>query len=149
MIKLLSERQSNRQKAPLVYHAPVAYTHLTSGITGYSTKTYKQITEHGKTTEVLANSSTYSKRDEVVYVERCIRDIGITVEVDGSAQRNDKVGNVAVDVVIICTVQCNRNSRCRRLGAECGKVRRSGVLHAFEVVLAADDACQTKLRRCV
>lgn len=40
----------------------------TSGITGYSTKTYKQITENGKTTEVLANSSTYSKRDEVVYV---------------------------------------------------------------------------------
>ena len=38
----------------------------TSGITGYSTKTYKQITENGKTTEVLANSSTYSKRDEVV-----------------------------------------------------------------------------------
>ena len=35
---------------------------------------------------------------------------GITVEVDGSAQRNDKVGNVVVDVVIICTVQCNRNS---------------------------------------
>ena len=26
---------------------------------------------------------------------------GITVEVDGSAQRNDKVGNVAVDVVIV------------------------------------------------
>lgn len=40
----------------------------TSGITGYSTKTYKQITENGKTTEVLANSSTYSKRDEVIYV---------------------------------------------------------------------------------
>ena len=40
----------------------------TSGITGYSTKTYKQITENGKMTEVLANSSTYSKRDEVVYV---------------------------------------------------------------------------------
>ncbi|MFR1151082.1 MAG: VanW family protein [Butyricicoccus sp.] len=35
---------------------------------GLSTKTYKQITENGKTTEVLANSSTYSKRDEVVYV---------------------------------------------------------------------------------
>ena len=29
-----------------------------------------------------------------------------------------KSGNVVVDVVIICTVQCNRNSRCRRLGAE-------------------------------
>ena len=40
----------------------------TSGITGYSTRTYKQITENGKTTEVLANTSTYSKRDEVVYV---------------------------------------------------------------------------------
>ena len=27
-----------------------------------------KITENGKTTEVLANSSTYSKRDEFVYV---------------------------------------------------------------------------------
>ena len=71
---------------------------------------------------------------------------GIAVEVDGSAQRNDKVGNVVIYIVIICTVQRNRNSRCRGLGAECGKVRRSGVLHAFEVVLAADNACQTKLR---
>ena len=40
----------------------------TSGITGYSTRTYKVITENGKTTEVLANKSTYSKRDEVVSV---------------------------------------------------------------------------------
>ena len=40
----------------------------TSGITGYSTRTYKVITENGKTTEVLANKSTYSKRDEVVCV---------------------------------------------------------------------------------
>ena len=40
----------------------------TSGITGYSTRTYKEITENGKTTEVLANRSTYTKRDEVVYV---------------------------------------------------------------------------------
>ena len=31
----------------------------TSGITGYSTRTYKVITENGKTTEVLANKSTY------------------------------------------------------------------------------------------
>lgn len=40
----------------------------TSGITGYSTRTYKQITVNGQTTEVLANTSTYTKRDEVVYV---------------------------------------------------------------------------------
>ena len=40
----------------------------TSGITGYSTRTYKVITENGKTTEVLANKSTYSKRDEIVCV---------------------------------------------------------------------------------
>ena len=40
----------------------------TSGITGYSTRTYKVITENRKTTEVLANKSTYSKRDEVVSV---------------------------------------------------------------------------------
>ena len=40
----------------------------TSGITGYSTRTYKVITENGKTTEVLANKSTYTKRDEVVCV---------------------------------------------------------------------------------
>ena len=39
-----------------------------SGITGYSTRTYKVITENGQTTEVLANTSTYNKRDEVVYV---------------------------------------------------------------------------------
>ena len=38
------------------------------GITGYSTRTYKVITENGKTTEVLANKSTYSKRDEIVCV---------------------------------------------------------------------------------
>lgn len=37
-------------------------------ITGYSTRTYKVITENGKTTEVLANTSTYVKRDKVVYV---------------------------------------------------------------------------------
>lgn len=37
-------------------------------ITGYSTRTYKEITENGKTTEVLANTSTYVKRDKVVYV---------------------------------------------------------------------------------
>ena len=39
-----------------------------TGITGYSTRTYQQITENGKTTEVLANSSRYEKRDKVVYV---------------------------------------------------------------------------------
>ena len=39
-----------------------------TGITGYSTRTYKRITENGKTTEVLANSSRYDKRDKVVYV---------------------------------------------------------------------------------
>lgn len=39
-----------------------------SGITGYSTRTYKVITENGQTTEVLANTSNYNKRDEVVYV---------------------------------------------------------------------------------
>ena len=39
-----------------------------SGIPGYSTRTYKIITENGQTTEVLANTSTYNKRDEVVYV---------------------------------------------------------------------------------
>lgn len=39
-----------------------------SGITGYSTRTYKQITENGKTTEVLANSSRYDTRDKIVYV---------------------------------------------------------------------------------
>jgi len=38
------------------------------GITGYSTRTYKQITENGSTTEVLANNSYYSKRDQVVHV---------------------------------------------------------------------------------
>lgn len=37
-------------------------------ITGYSTRTYKVITENGKTTEVLANKSNYVKRDKVVYV---------------------------------------------------------------------------------
>lgn len=39
-----------------------------TGITGYATRTYKQITENGQTTEVLANSSNYSKRDKIVYV---------------------------------------------------------------------------------
>ena len=39
-----------------------------SGIPGYSTRTYKIITENGQTTEVLANTSNYIKRDEVVYV---------------------------------------------------------------------------------
>lgn len=39
-----------------------------SGIPGYSTRTYKIITENGQTTEELANSSNYIKRDEVVYV---------------------------------------------------------------------------------
>lgn len=39
-----------------------------TAITGYSTKTYKVITENGSTTEVLANSSNYSKRDKIVYV---------------------------------------------------------------------------------
>ena len=40
----------------------------TTPITGYSTRTYKVITENGKTTEVLANTSNYVKRDKVVYV---------------------------------------------------------------------------------
>lgn len=40
----------------------------TTGITGYSTRTYKIITENGETTEELANSSNYVKRDKVVYV---------------------------------------------------------------------------------
>ena len=40
----------------------------TTPITGYSTRTYKIITENGKTTEELANSSNYVKRDKVVYV---------------------------------------------------------------------------------
>ncbi len=40
----------------------------TTGIPGYSTRTYKQVTENGKTTEVLANTSHYIKRDKVVYV---------------------------------------------------------------------------------
>ena len=40
----------------------------TTGITGYSTRTYKVITENGKTTEVLANTSRYDKRDKVVCV---------------------------------------------------------------------------------
>ena len=40
----------------------------TTGIIGYSTRTYKVITENGKTTEELANSSNYVKRDKVVYV---------------------------------------------------------------------------------
>ena len=39
-----------------------------SGIPGYSTRTYKIITENGQTTEELANTSNYLKRDEVVYV---------------------------------------------------------------------------------
>nr|WP_297171335.1 VanW family protein [uncultured Agathobaculum sp.] len=39
-----------------------------SGITGYATRTYKIITENGETTEVLANTSSYNKRDEVVHV---------------------------------------------------------------------------------
>lgn len=40
----------------------------TTGITGYSTRTYKQVTENGQTTETLANTSNYIKRDKVVYV---------------------------------------------------------------------------------
>nr|WP_300185166.1 VanW family protein [uncultured Agathobaculum sp.] len=40
----------------------------TTPITGYSTRTYKIITENGETTEELANSSNYVKRDKVVYV---------------------------------------------------------------------------------
>lgn len=40
----------------------------TTPITGYSTRTYKVITENGKTTEELANNSNYVKRDKVVYV---------------------------------------------------------------------------------
>lgn len=39
-----------------------------SGIPGYSTRTYKIITENGQTTEELANTSNYIKRDEVVDV---------------------------------------------------------------------------------
>ncbi len=38
------------------------------GITGYVTRTYKEITENGETREELANESNYSKRDEIVYV---------------------------------------------------------------------------------
>ena len=40
----------------------------TTPITGYSTRTYKIITENGETTEELANSSNYVKRDKVVCV---------------------------------------------------------------------------------
>lgn len=40
----------------------------TTPITGYSTRTYKIITENGETTEEMANSSNYVKRDKVVYV---------------------------------------------------------------------------------
>lgn len=39
-----------------------------TGITGYSTRTYKQVTVNGETTETLANTSNYSKRDRIVYV---------------------------------------------------------------------------------
>lgn len=39
-----------------------------TGITGYSTRTYKQITVNGQMSEVLANSSSYVKRDKIVYV---------------------------------------------------------------------------------
>lgn len=39
-----------------------------SGITGYSTRTYKIITEGGKTSEELTNKSSYQKRDKIVYV---------------------------------------------------------------------------------
>lgn len=40
----------------------------TTPITGYSTRTYQIVTENGKTTEKLANSSNYVKRDKVMYV---------------------------------------------------------------------------------
>lgn len=40
----------------------------TTPITGYSTRTYKIITENGETTEEMANSSNYVKRDKVVCV---------------------------------------------------------------------------------
>lgn len=39
-----------------------------TGITGYSTRTYKVVTENGKTTETLLNTSSYDKRDKIVYV---------------------------------------------------------------------------------
>lgn len=39
-----------------------------TGIVGYSTKTYQQVTVDGKTTEKLANESRYDKRDKIVYV---------------------------------------------------------------------------------
>jgi vancomycin resistance protein YoaR len=39
-----------------------------SGYTGYSTETFKVITENGKTTRVKANTSTYKKVDKVVLV---------------------------------------------------------------------------------
>ena len=58
----------------------------------------------------------------------------ITVEVDGSAKRYDKVGNVLVNVVIIGAVECNRDCRSRRLGAQCSKISGYDVFDALEVV---------------
>lgn len=38
------------------------------GITGYLTKTYQQITVNGETTEVLANTSHYTSRNQIIHV---------------------------------------------------------------------------------
>lgn len=39
-----------------------------SGITGYDTRTYQQITIKGETHEVLANTSHYANRDQIIHI---------------------------------------------------------------------------------
>ena len=58
----------------------------TTGITGYSTRTYKVITENGKTTEVLANTSRYDKRDKVV----CVGPAPKTAETENKTETETK-----------------------------------------------------------
>ena len=73
---------------------------------------------------------------------------GITVEVDGSAQpERQKSATSLLMLLLYAQFSAIRNSRCRRLGAECGKVRRSDVLHALKWFLRQTIACQTKLRQ--
>ena len=70
---------------------------------------------------------------------------GVAVEVDGRAERNNEVRNVAIDVIAVRTVERYRYRRRRGLGTEGSKVRRRNILDALQVVLSAHAACEHKL----
>ena len=71
----------------------------------------------------------------------------VAVQVDGCAQRDDKVRNIAVDPVIIGALERDRDGGRTGLRAERGKVCRYDVFDALHVVLSAYSTCQRKLRQ--